>query len=152
MMRMVRRLLLLCLGVAGGFIAAAAVLKRVLPSRGDASSDDVALVAILDGVEFSGESAAFRGGSMLAWFGGVNADLREAKLAPDARLSVGALLGGIALRVPPGWRVESSIRAFGGGVDVSGSDPEDPDAPLLRLDGIALLGGIAVARRPPAET
>ncbi len=128
-------------------MAAAALVKRVLPSRGDAESDEVALVAVFDGVDLRSEAKSFRGGSMLAWYGGVQADLREAELAPAAHLSVAAVFGGVALRVPPGWRVESNVRVFAGGVDVSGSDPDDLDAPLLVLDGLALFGGVAVSRK-----
>ena len=133
-------------------MAAAAVVKRALPSRGDAESDDVALVAVFDGTELRSEAKAFRGGSMLAWYGGVDADLRDATLAPDARLSVTALFGGVQLVVPPEWRIEPDIKAVAGGYDVSGQDPDDPDAPVLRLEGRAICGGIAVSRKPLADS
>lgn len=132
------------LGLAAGFGIAGVVLKRVLPSRGDEESDEVALAAIFDGVELSSRARAFRGGSMIAWFGGIAVDLREAELAPTARLSLGAVLGGIAIRVPAGWRVESHLTALGGGVAVDAPEPPEADAPVLVLDGVALLGGIAV--------
>ena len=147
-MRAVGKLGLLLLGLFGGFMAAAAVVKRAVPSRGDAESDEVALMAVFDGAELRSKATAFRGGSMLAWYGGIDADLREAQLAPDARLSVTALFGGIALRVPPEWRIEKDLRAVAGGFDVSGDDPDDPDAPVLRLEGQAFCGGIAVSRKP----
>ena len=90
---------------------------------------------------------------MLAWYGGIDADLRDAQLAPGgARLSVGALFGGVSIRVPAGWRVEKSMKAVAGGVDVAGDDPEDPNAPTLVLDGYALCGGIAVSRKQAEET
>jgi hypothetical protein len=149
--RLVGKLGLLLVGVFGGFMAAAAVVKRAVPSRGDAESDEVTLMAVFDGVKLRSEAKAFRGGSMLAWYGGVEADLREAKLAPHARLSVTAVFGGIALRVPPEWRIENDIRAVAGGFDISGEDPDDPDAPVLRIEGRALCGGIAVSRKPPAD-
>ena len=133
-------------------MAAAVAVKRAVPSRGDAESDEVALMAVFDGTELRSEAKAFRGGSMLAWYGGIDADLREAQLAPDARLSVTALFGGIALRVPPEWRIENDIRAVAGGYDISGTDPDDPDAPVLRLEGHALCGGIAVSRKPRVES
>jgi hypothetical protein len=40
-------------------------------SRVDAESDELGLVAILEGVQLESRAKAFRGGSMLAWFGGV---------------------------------------------------------------------------------
>jgi hypothetical protein len=149
----VRRLLLIWLGFVGGFMAAAAAVKHVLPSRGDAESDEVALMAVFDGKDLRSEAKAFRGGSMFAWYGGIEADLREAELAPGgARLSVGALFGGVSLRVPRGWRVEKDVRTIAGGVAVSGEDPEDLDAPTLSIDGYALCGGIAVSRKPSEGT
>ncbi|MGH3018155.1 MAG: hypothetical protein ACRDLU_07250 [Gaiellaceae bacterium] len=150
-MRVVGKLGLLVLGLFGGFMAAAALVKRAVPSRGDAESDEVTLMAVFDGTELRSEAKAFRGGSIVAWYGGVDVDLREAQLAPDARLSVTALFGGIVLRVPPEWRIEKDIRAVAGGFDISGSDPDDPEAPVLRLEGRALCGGIAVSRKPPAD-
>lgn len=81
---------------------------------------------------------------MLAWYGGIDVDLREVELAPDARLSLHTLFGGIAIRTPPGWRVESEVKAIAGGVDTRRSLQGDPDAPVLTLTGTALFGGIAV--------
>ena len=151
-MRVVGKLGLLILGLFGGFMAAAAVVKRALPSRGETESDEVALMAVFDGAKLRSEAKAFRGGSIFAWYGGVDADLREATLAPDARLSVTAVFGGIQLVVPPEWRIEKDIRAVAGGYDVSGEDPDDPDAPVLRLEGRAFCGGIAVSRKSPAAS
>jgi hypothetical protein len=98
-MRLLRTLALLELGAWIGAISTAAFVKRALPSRGDADSDEVTLVAILDGIDLKSRAQAFRGGSMLSMFGGIAVDLREARLAPDARLSVHTLFGGIAVRV-----------------------------------------------------
>ena len=94
------------------------LLKRAFPSRGDEESDEVRLVAILDGIELRSRAQAFRGGSMFTWLGGIAVDLREAQLAPGAHLEVGSLVGGIAIRVPIGWRVESDVQSLGGGVAI----------------------------------
>lgn len=145
-MRFLRILLLLKLGALAGFVGAALVAKRALPSRGDAESDDVALVAILDGVTLKSRAQSFRGGTMLAWLGGIAVDLSEATLAPGATISAHSIVGGIAVRVPPGWRVESHAKAIVGGVTV-GAEPLEPDAPTLTIDGLALLGGIAVGAK-----
>ena len=151
-MRVLRAVALVLLGFWAGLMTSAAVVRRVLRSRGDARSDDVALVAILDGIDLESRATAFRGGSMLAWFGGISVDLRRATLAPDgAHLDLHALNGGIAIRVPEGWRVRSSLGAVLGGVDARAPEPDDPDAPTLTLDGFALLGGVAVTAAPLAD-
>jgi hypothetical protein len=150
-MRVLRALALVTVGFYAGVAAAGAVMKRVLPSRGDEESDEVALVAIFDGVALKSRATAFRGGSMLAWFGGVAVDLREATLAPDAHLSVHSLFGGVAIRVPPGWRIESSAKAVSGGVAIGVPANDDPAAPTLTLDGFALFGGIAVGAKVSDE-
>jgi hypothetical protein len=128
----------------------AAFAKRAVPSRGDEESDELALVAVFDGIELKSRAKAFKGGSMLAWFGGIAVDLREAELAPGARLSMHTLFGGIAVRTPPSWRVESGVKAVAGGVDARTPAQDDPDAPVLALDGISLFGGIAVGAKADA--
>jgi len=146
--RLLRALFLFKLGFWAGTIASALLMKRMFPSRGDAESDEVALVAILGGVALKSRAQAFRGGSMFSWLGGIAVDLREAQLAPDAHLDVGSLFGGIAIRVPPGWRADSDVKSFGGGVAVNAPEPEPDGAPTLRLDGFSAFGGVAVGAKP----
>jgi hypothetical protein len=146
-MRPLRGLLLFKLGAWVGMMAAAAYVRRTVPSRGDEESDELSLVAVLDGIELKSRARAFRGGSMLAWFGGIDVDLREAELAPRARLTLNTLFGGIAIRTPPGWRIESEMKALAGGVDSRSPAQDDPDSPTLTLTGTALFGGIAVGAK-----
>ena len=146
-MRRLRSLLIFELGVWAGIAAGAAFVKAAVPSRGDENSDELTLVAVLDGIELKSRAKAFRGGSMLAWFGGIAVDLREAELAPGARLSVRTLFGGIAIKTPPTWRVESSVRALAGGVDVRTPAADDSSAPVLNLEGVALFGGVAAGAK-----
>ena len=151
-MRVLRAAGLALLAFWAGLMTAAAVMRRVVRSRGDAESDDVALVAIFDGIDLESRATAFRGGSMLAWFGGISVDLRGATLAPGgAHLQLHALNGGIAIRVPDGWRVRSNLGAVLGGVDARAPEPEGADAPTLTLDGFALFGGVAVTAAPVAD-
>ena len=145
--RLIRALLYFKLGFWAGTFASAALLKRSFPSRGDAESDEVRLVAILDGIELKSRAQAFRGGSMFTWFGGIAVDLREAQLAPEAHLEVGSLFGGIALWVPAGWRVETDVQSLGGGVAIDVPEPEDAAAPTLRVTGFSAFGGIAVGAK-----
>lgn len=146
MFRLLRTLLLLTTGAIAGMAGAAAALRGWLTSRGDATSDDLELVAIFDGIELKNRSTAFRGGRVLAWFGGISLDLSDATLAPDARIDVRSLFGGISVTVPAGCRVESDARAIIGGISASVRDPEDPDAPTLVVRALSVVGGIAIER------
>jgi len=149
--RILRALTLTAIGFWAGMAAAAAAVKRAVPSRGDTESDEVALVAIFGGIELKSQAVAFRGGSMFAWFGGIAVDMREAQLAADgAHLDLHALNGGVAVTVPTGWRVRSDLKALAGGVDVRVPEPDDPDAPTLTLDGFAAFGGVAVGAKAGA--
>jgi hypothetical protein len=143
-MRLLKAVGLLVVGVYVGFLGAAALVRRALPSRGDAESDEVALVAIFGGIELASTATAFRGGSMFAWYGGVAVDLRQATLAPGAKLTAGALFGGVAVKVPPGWRIEYTARGIAGGVAVDAPEPDDPEAPTLVVDASAAFGGVAI--------
>src|SRR5215213_10178815 len=143
-MRLLSRLLIFKLGAWVGMAAAAAFVKRSIPSRGDEESDELGLVAVFDGIELASRATAFRGGSMLAWFGGIEVDLRNADLAPGAQLSVHTLFGGIEVTTPPHWRVESTVKALAGGVSTPGDAEHDPDAPMLTLAGLAVFGGVDV--------
>jgi len=143
-MRLVKALGLLVVGVYAGFLGAAALVKRVLPSQGDAESDEVGLVAIFGGIELASTAQAFRGGSMFAWYGGISVDLRQAMLAPGAKLTTGALFGGVAIKVPPGWRIDYTARGLAGGVAVDVPELEDPEAPALVVDATAAFGGVAI--------
>jgi hypothetical protein len=146
-MRPLRGLLLFKLGAWAGMMAAAAFVRRAVPSRGDEESDELGLVAVLNGIELESRATAFRGGSMLAWFGGIAVDLREVELAPGARLSLNTLFGGIAIKTPPGWRIESELKALAGGVDTRTPAQDDTDSPILTVTGTALFGGIAVGAK-----
>jgi hypothetical protein len=143
-MRLLRTLVIFELGAWVGMVTAAALVKRALPSRGSEESDEVTLVSIFDGIELESRARSFRGGSMLAWCGGVSVDLRGATLAPDARLTIGALFGGVDVQVPPGWRVVSTARAIAGGVADHIPEPEDPDAPTLTIESTAAFGGVSI--------
>jgi hypothetical protein len=143
-MRPLRGLMLFKLGAWLGMMAAAAFVRHAVPSRGDEESDELGLVAVFEGIELESRAKAFRGGSMLAWFGGISVDLREAELASSAQLTLHTLFGGIEIKTPPSWRVESDIKALAGGIEARTPANDDPNAPVLTLTGRALFGGIEV--------
>jgi hypothetical protein len=144
-------LLLFKLGAWVGMMGAAAFVRRTVPSRGDEESDELDLVAVFDGIDLKSRAEAFKGGSMLAWFGGITVDLREVELAPGAQLSLNTFFGGIAIKTPPGWRIESELKALAGGVDAPAPAHDEPDSPVLTVTGSAIFGGISVAAKAATD-
>jgi hypothetical protein len=145
--RPIRGLLLLKLGAWLGMMGAAAFVRHAVPSHGDEDSDELGLVAVFDGIDLTSRAKGFKGGSMLAWFGGISVDLSEVELAPGARLTLHTLFGGIEITTPPTWRVESELKALAGGAEARTPEPDDPAAPVLTLTGRALFGGIEVGAK-----
>jgi hypothetical protein len=114
------------------------------------------VVAILGGATRKGRWTPARTNYALAVMGGAELDFREAVLAPGVTdVQVFAMWGGIDIIVPPGMRVESHGLALMGGfdhVEDVREGPDDPDAPLLRITGVALMGGVEVTFRHPGES
>ena len=139
--------------VLGGFlvglaaaIVGAVVTKRRVASVGTETDDEVALVAIFEPLEFESHALAFRGGSVLLWFGGGDLDLRGVRLDPGgAHLTIRTIFGGGRLLVPESWDVDLRVRALFGGVgDARPAFERAPDAPHLLVDGLAIFGGFGI--------
>ena len=81
----------------------------------------------------------------IAFMGGVELDLREARLGPGVtEIDVLAVMGGVVVTVPPNVRLECDGFAFMGGFEDQLKLPAsgDPDAPVVRLTGFAFMGGV----------
>src|ERR1700735_4052989 len=87
---------------------------------------------------------------ILAVFGGVELDLREATL-PGNQITINAkcVFGGVEIVVPPEMRIVDSGTAIFGGREISGDSAESagPDAPVLHVTGSCVFGGIEVKRK-----
>ncbi|MFN0032528.1 MAG: LiaF transmembrane domain-containing protein [Flavobacteriales bacterium] len=105
--------------------------------------------AIFGAVKKNIISKHFRGGEVNAVFGGVEINLMQAELAPGAKLELNAIFGGVKLIVPAHWQVKKSeITAVMGGVEDKRDIHKDiltTEAPILLLDGNAVMGGIEIS-------
>ncbi|MBW3533590.1 MAG: DUF1707 domain-containing protein [Gemmatimonadetes bacterium] len=87
--------------------------------------------------------------------GGATLDFREAVLGSGVtEIHAFAFWGGIELILPPGVRVECSGVGIMGGFDEDHGEPQpdDPAAPVVRLTGLAIMGGVSVEVREPGES
>ena len=84
--------------------------------------------------------------------GGVDLDLRQARLAPEgATVTATAVLGGVEILVPPDWRVSMSGTPVLGGIEDARElrhETDDPAAPVLSIDAMAILGGVEIRNTP----
>lgn len=114
------------------------------------TSSSVAL-AILGGTRRAGKWAPPEAMLAVAMMGGVELDLRDAVLAPGAVVTINcfAFWGGIDITVPPDVRVDTGGFALLGGFEQTGEAWAElaEDAPTIRINGFALMGGVDVKVR-----
>jgi hypothetical protein len=125
--------------------------KPASPSR---VQDRRRIVAVLAGTRRTGPWTPPRTLRVVAVLGGVELDFREASLASGVtELHVTACLGGVSIVVPPTLAVEMDGTAVLGGFEHSERAPAepDPDRPLLRVYGLACLGGVNIETKLPGE-
>jgi predicted membrane protein len=98
------------------------------------------------GAQLRIESQAWKGGEIGVTAGGVELDLRQARLDPEgAVLVLRVLMGGVEIRVPDTWHVQLDVTPlFGGADDSTRSTQGASSAPRLRIVGNVTLGGVNV--------
>jgi predicted membrane protein len=110
----------------------------------DDPSSTIDSFAMWSGNVHKSTSPAFRGGDATAVMGGVDLDLRNARIAPDhAVIEVFTWWGGIEIRVAPNTRVVNQATAFMGGIEDS-SQPGDGSGGTLVIKGLVVMGGVDI--------
>jgi hypothetical protein len=83
----------------------------------------------------------------LAIMGGVDIDLTQARYAePDVTITAVAIMGGIDITVPDDITVIVSGFGFMGAFEDSANVQGPPGAPIVRINGFALMAGVEVHR------
>ncbi len=113
-------------------------------ARPESVAERAVIMAVMGGAERKGAWVVPRTLKVLAVMGGVELDLREAQFGEGVtEIEVFALMGGIDITVPTGLRVETTGMGVMGGFSVNGADADPgPHAPLLRINGVAIMGGV----------
>lgn len=112
------------------------------------------MMAFMSGTERKGSWLCPRVLKVYAVMGGAVIDLREARFAPGVtEIDVIAVMGGVEIIVPRGVRVEALGGAFMGGFAADAGDATalDPAQPVLRVSGLAVMGGVDVKTRKPSR-
>ena len=124
------------------------------PPKEAARSSSHLAVAILGGTRRAGRWAPPSEMAAVAVMGGVELDFRDAVLQSGVtEINCFAFWGGVDITVPPGVDVESTGFALMGGFD---QDAEvdtrpAPGAPVIRVNGFALMGGVEIKVAEPGS-
>jgi predicted membrane protein len=136
--------------IAVGLVLIWGALRPPVVADGNPDSVDVLnAVAVFGGCERRVKSPNFKGGRTMSLFGGVELDLRDAKIEGDvASLEINCIFGGVEIRVPDNWYVDSkSIPIMGGYSDkthVPANDNPLNPRKTLQITGTVVFGGVEI--------
>lgn len=121
-------------------VAGLALIFRFGPSRQKAADANKVAVFYGDGSRVKGK---YDGGSLTAIFGGVELDLRDAKITNNAVIEVLVFCGGVSVLVPENIVVENDVRGILGDSDDKTSASASAKTKLY-IRGECILGGFEV--------
>lgn len=109
---------------------------------------DLHLYAVFGGIKRRVEANDFRGGDVLAVFGGIELDLRGSAMpAGQTVIEINAVFGGVEMTIPDTWVVDSRlISLFAGVEDRTLANQSTPagQAPRLVLTGYTMFAGVTI--------
>ena len=117
--------------------------------------DREVVAGIMGGGSRKGRWTPARRVTAIGIMGGVELDFREAVLGPGVtEVHAFAFWGGVQIVAPPDVRVECNGVGIMGGFDSrdDATITDDPNAPVLRITGLAIMGGVEVRVRYPGES
>lgn len=116
--------------------------------RAGIANDDstVSSFAMMAGVHWQSTSRAFRGGEVNAIMGGVELDLRNVEIKPGDEPIIDALaiMGGVEIFVPMGWKIAANVLPIMGGFEDKTSRGSET-GPTLTVRGTAIMGAVVVS-------
>ena len=143
--RVLRSLVLWGVGQLALLVVGRLVARRL--DRGDETSTDLRRVYVMSGEELRPTAPGLSRVRVDAVMGGAQIDLTGLPPSPDGvDVSVRTLMGGVAVRVPTGWRTWWSYRGAMGGVGADDGIQRvtDPAAADLRVRARAVMGGVGI--------
>ena len=126
----------------------------LVPVRATESTRPVRILSIFSAAERRGQWAPAPHTRVIAAFGSVEIDLRDAMLPPEGlEIAVQAGLASVEIFVPPGVPVDVDCLAIVGSVEQDEpSAPPKPGAPRIRVTGFVAFGSVEVRERLIGES
>lgn len=109
-------------------------------------------VAILGGFTRKGDWVVPKEFTAFLFMGGGEIDLREARFSErEVTIHIVAIMGGCEVIVPEDATVYVTGIGVLGAFEHSDAGPGSPDGPVIKINGMAFMGGVDVKRRPTLE-
>lgn len=144
-------IILILLGLNIIFSKESIVVNTKSNHKGKKFSENVSMkdtineFALMGGIGTNNRSQQFRGGTATAIMGGIEIDLKGAKLDNNgAVVEVITIMGGVEIHVPDNWRVEVTGTPIFGGWSNNTRHNTDLNSPLLKIRCTSIFGGMEV--------
>jgi hypothetical protein len=123
------------------------------PARFGGTPTSSGAVAILGGFSRKGDWVVPKEFTAFLFMGGGEIDLRDAKFAErEVSIHIVAILGGCEVIVPEDATVYVTGIGILGAFEHTDAGAGSPDGPVITINGVALLGGVDVKRKPTLES
>ena len=125
------------------------VEKKIQDLKNDKIMDSQ--MAIFSGNDRTYNDEAFTGSNLVAVFGGVSLDLRNATFTKDTVIKAFCLFGGIDIKVPKDIRVQIKSGFIFGGFSDERKDKSEKAKHTIYIDAAGGFGGISVNDKPDKD-
>ncbi len=135
-------------------VPAPAPIQARVPARPREPASRQLIVGIMGGATRRGSWLPAAESTAIAVMGGIMLDFREVQLPPgETVVHAFAFMGGVSIVVPPELEVTTNGFGLMGGFDHLGHVPANvvPNGPRLRIDGVAIMGGVDVQVKTAGE-
>jgi Domain of unknown function (DUF1707)/Cell wall-active antibiotics response 4TMS YvqF len=135
-----------------GYVPAVSPGPSPDPARFGARATSAGAVAILGGFSRKGNWVVPKTFNAFMLMGGGEIDMREARFEDrEVSIHIVAIMGGCEVIVPE----DATVRVTGVGIlgafEHSDAGPGSPDGPVITINGVAIMGGVDVKRRPTLQ-
>lgn len=130
-----------------GAVAVAGLVWALRADEGDDGTARIRRVRVMGGTRLRPRNPELSRVRLDVVMAGGEVDLTGLAPVPGGvEVTVHAVMGGAAVRVPPGWRVWNGAHGVAGGVGLQPGvqRADDPRGADLRLHGWAVMGGVGV--------
>jgi Domain of unknown function (DUF1707)/Cell wall-active antibiotics response 4TMS YvqF len=122
------------------------------PARFGGEPTSSGAVAILGGFTRKGDWVVPKEFTAFLFMGGGEIDLRDARFSErEVTIHIVAFMGGCEVIVPEDATVYVTGIGVLGAFEHSDAGPGSPDGPVIKINGVAFMGGVDVKRRPTLE-